>query len=215
MTAVTVSVKDKLTLSLGVAVGSSIVRVVPRTPFLAPLIFLILAVMTNSLTDSIFGYCSHTANRPFCHPVYRHPRLDHWQASQLVIRPFRVHRALFGWYVVLPMYMSTCSDRLLCSQSSWSTIPYRTGRGEAAIHHDVYAPYGGPLPRLCRTHLCAVAPLLREHVADACFVHSNWLEGMILMCLYVILAVVFWYYPGAYSALASSRTVCSPVLAAS
>ncbi|KAI0360143.1 calcium/proton exchanger [Trametes cingulata] len=25
---------------------------------------------------------------------------------------------------------------------------------------------------------------------------SNWLEGMILMCLYVILAVVFWYYPG-------------------
>lgn len=25
---------------------------------------------------------------------------------------------------------------------------------------------------------------------------SNWLEGMILMCLYVMLAVVFWYYPG-------------------
>ncbi|KAI0925980.1 hypothetical protein AcW1_008265 [Taiwanofungus camphoratus] len=25
---------------------------------------------------------------------------------------------------------------------------------------------------------------------------SNWLEGMILMCLYVIIAVVFWYYPG-------------------
>ncbi|OCH95484.1 calcium/proton exchanger [Obba rivulosa] len=25
---------------------------------------------------------------------------------------------------------------------------------------------------------------------------SNWLEGMILMCLYVILAVTFWYYPG-------------------
>ncbi|KAI0787930.1 Sodium/calcium exchanger protein-domain-containing protein [Fomes fomentarius] len=25
---------------------------------------------------------------------------------------------------------------------------------------------------------------------------SNWLEGMLLMCLYVILAVVFWYYPG-------------------
>ncbi|KAK2460882.1 hypothetical protein APHAL10511_007352 [Amanita phalloides] len=26
---------------------------------------------------------------------------------------------------------------------------------------------------------------------------SNWLEGMILMCLYVILAVTFWFYPGA------------------
>ncbi|KAI0028865.1 calcium/proton exchanger [Vararia minispora EC-137] len=25
---------------------------------------------------------------------------------------------------------------------------------------------------------------------------SNWLEGMILMCLYVICAVVFWFYPG-------------------
>jgi len=24
---------------------------------------------------------------------------------------------------------------------------------------------------------------------------SNWLEGMILMCLYVIIAVTFWYYP--------------------
>ncbi|SJL09589.1 uncharacterized protein ARMOST_12969 [Armillaria ostoyae] len=25
---------------------------------------------------------------------------------------------------------------------------------------------------------------------------SNWLEGMILMCLYVILCVTFWFYPG-------------------
>lgn len=25
---------------------------------------------------------------------------------------------------------------------------------------------------------------------------SNWLEGMILMCLYMILIVTFWYYPG-------------------
>jgi len=25
---------------------------------------------------------------------------------------------------------------------------------------------------------------------------SNWLEGMILMCLYIILAVTFWFYPG-------------------
>ncbi|PBL03717.1 calcium/proton exchanger [Armillaria gallica] len=28
------------------------------------------------------------------------------------------------------------------------------------------------------------------------FGKSNWLEGMILMCLYVILCVTFWYYPG-------------------
>jgi Ca2+:H+ antiporter len=25
---------------------------------------------------------------------------------------------------------------------------------------------------------------------------SNWLEGMILMCLYMILVITFWYYPG-------------------
>jgi len=25
---------------------------------------------------------------------------------------------------------------------------------------------------------------------------SNWLEGMILMCLYLILGVTFWFYPG-------------------
>ena len=28
---------------------------------------------------------------------------------------------------------------------------------------------------------------------------SNWLEGMILMCLYLIIAVTFWYYPGKYA----------------
>ena len=28
---------------------------------------------------------------------------------------------------------------------------------------------------------------------------SNWLEGMILMCLYLIIAVTFWYYPGTYA----------------
>ncbi|EIM91413.1 calcium/proton exchanger [Stereum hirsutum FP-91666 SS1] len=37
---------------------------------------------------------------------------------------------------------------------------------------------------------------------------SNWLEGMILMCLYVIIAVVFWFYPGSDPAgvLASCTT---------
>ncbi|THH12715.1 hypothetical protein EW146_g7433 [Bondarzewia mesenterica] len=28
---------------------------------------------------------------------------------------------------------------------------------------------------------------------------SNWLEGMILMCLYVIIAVTFWFYPGKHT----------------
>ncbi|KAI0368738.1 calcium/proton exchanger [Pilatotrama ljubarskyi] len=46
---------------------------------------------------------------------------------------------------------------------------------------------------------------------------SNWLEGMILMCLYVILAVVFWFYPGT-SSLAPSPTpslrLCSVILTA-
>ena len=27
---------------------------------------------------------------------------------------------------------------------------------------------------------------------------SYWLEGVILICLYFIIAVIFWYYPGEY-----------------
>ncbi|KAF9524823.1 Sodium/calcium exchanger protein-domain-containing protein [Crepidotus variabilis] len=36
---------------------------------------------------------------------------------------------------------------------------------------------------------------------------SNWLEGGILMCLYVIIAVTFWFYPGAN--LPVSLTTCT------
>ncbi|PCH42265.1 calcium/proton exchanger [Wolfiporia cocos MD-104 SS10] len=37
---------------------------------------------------------------------------------------------------------------------------------------------------------------------------SNWLEGMILMCLYVIIAVTFWYYPG----VSISQQIITPSL---
>lgn len=33
-------------------------------------------------------------------------------------------------------------------------------------------------------------------VADG---RSNWLEGVILVCLYVVIAVTFWFYPGEFS----------------
>ncbi|KAL6307458.1 Sodium/calcium exchanger protein-domain-containing protein [Sparassis latifolia] len=36
---------------------------------------------------------------------------------------------------------------------------------------------------------------------------SNWLEGVILVCLYVIIAVTFWFYPG--SNFSSTLAVCS------
>ncbi|TFK40399.1 Sodium/calcium exchanger protein-domain-containing protein [Crucibulum laeve] len=36
---------------------------------------------------------------------------------------------------------------------------------------------------------------------------SNWLEGMILICLYIIIAVAFWFYPG--SGLPSAISECS------
>ncbi|KAJ3841128.1 calcium/proton exchanger [Lentinula raphanica] len=36
---------------------------------------------------------------------------------------------------------------------------------------------------------------------------SNWLEGMILMCLYIILCVTFWYYPG--SDPSGSLNICT------
>ncbi|KAH0585191.1 hypothetical protein H2248_008443 [Termitomyces sp. 'cryptogamus'] len=35
---------------------------------------------------------------------------------------------------------------------------------------------------------------------------SNWLEGMILICLYIIIAVTFWFYPG--SSLPTSLAEC-------
>ncbi|KAJ3730346.1 calcium proton exchanger [Lentinula raphanica] len=38
---------------------------------------------------------------------------------------------------------------------------------------------------------------------------SNWLEGMILMCLYIILCVTFWYYPG--TLLHTTSTELSPL----
>ncbi|THH33196.1 hypothetical protein EUX98_g983 [Antrodiella citrinella] len=41
-------------------------------------------------------------------------------------------------------------------------------------------------------------------VADG---RSNWLEGVILVCLYVVIAVTFWFYPG--SEFSSSLAVCS------
>jgi Ca2+:H+ antiporter len=38
-----------------------------------------------------------------------------------------------------------------------------------------------------------LAVLTVNYVVQDC--KSNWLEGMILMCLYAIIAVTFWYYP--------------------
>ncbi|KAJ7727286.1 Calcium/proton exchanger [Mycena maculata] len=38
---------------------------------------------------------------------------------------------------------------------------------------------------------------------------SNWLEGMILMCLYVILALTFWYYPGSSNEFSSILPTCT------
>lgn len=46
---------------------------------------------------------------------------------------------------------------------------------------------------LTTQHQLPTVILVNYTVADG---RSNWLEGMILMCLYVMLAVVFWYYPG-------------------
>ena len=76
VTAVTVSVKDKLTLSLGVAVGSSIVRIPP----LRPPVSLELAFNAALHRDLL------AANRSFCHSVHRHPRVDHRQAAEPALR---------------------------------------------------------------------------------------------------------------------------------
>jgi Ca2+:H+ antiporter len=75
VTAVTVSVKDKLTLSLGVAVGSSIVS----------------SLSSPTGTSSTY---SPTANRFVCHPIHRHPRVDDRSPTHDALRPVRVDRAL-------------------------------------------------------------------------------------------------------------------------
>jgi len=97
VTAVTVSVKDKLTLSLGVAVGSSIQIALFVIPFIVTLAWIIGKPLT----------------------------------------------LLFDPFESIVMFLSVL------------TVNYVVQDGK-----------------------------------------SNWLEGMILMCLYVIIAVVFWYYPG-------------------
>ncbi|KAJ7494674.1 Sodium/calcium exchanger protein-domain-containing protein [Mycena galericulata] len=38
---------------------------------------------------------------------------------------------------------------------------------------------------------------------------SNWLEGMILMCLYVILALSFWFYPGSSNEFSQILPLCT------
>jgi len=38
---------------------------------------------------------------------------------------------------------------------------------------------------------------------------SNWLEGMILMCLYVILGTTFWFYPGTSNEFSSILPNCT------
>jgi len=38
---------------------------------------------------------------------------------------------------------------------------------------------------------------------------SNWMEGLILICLYFIIAITFWFYPG--SNLPSSLATCPAV----
>jgi len=77
-TAVTVSVKDKLTLSLGVAVGSSIVS----SPFVTGNVWRLELILISP------------ANRLVCHPVHRHPRVDHGSSYHDALRPVRVDRPL-------------------------------------------------------------------------------------------------------------------------
>ena len=80
-TAVTVSVKDKLTLSLGVAVGSSIVSFIP------------LPRLRRQLRVTRSTHF-HPANCVICHPVHHHPGVDHRPSDHDALRPVRVDCAL-------------------------------------------------------------------------------------------------------------------------
>ena len=79
LTAVTVSVKDKLTLSLGVAVGSSIVSVARSER------------RRHTKSDYV-GFI--LANRTLRHSVHRDTWMDTWEALDSSFRPLRVCCAL-------------------------------------------------------------------------------------------------------------------------
>ncbi|KZT59713.1 hypothetical protein CALCODRAFT_554028 [Calocera cornea HHB12733] len=70
------------------------------------------------------------------------------------------------------------------------------------------APISKPLSLLfdpLSTVLLFLSVLLVNHtMADA---KSNWLEGWILMTLYVIIALIYWYYPG-YDAASAIGLTC-------
>ncbi|CAL1716537.1 unnamed protein product [Somion occarium] len=127
VTAVTVSVKDKLTLSLGVAVGSSIQIALFVIPFIVTLGWIIGKPLTLLFDpfESIVMFLS----------------------------------GVFSTWTFDPTFISTWKQ---CDSQA-----------------DLNSPH--------------VVIVVNYVVQDG---KSNWLEGMLLMCLYVILAVVFWYYPG-------------------
>ena len=56
---------------------------------------------------------------------------------------------------------------------------------------------GTVLPRIAHSWLTDCVPVIVVNytVQDG---KANWMEGAILMYLYIILAVIFWYYPGWY-----------------
>ncbi|KAK0193737.1 calcium/proton exchanger [Armillaria mellea] len=115
VTAVTVSVKDKLNLSLGVAVGSSIQIALFVIPFIVTLGW----IMGKPLT------------------------------------------LLFDPYESVAMFLAGMDLLSLLKET----------------------------PQLIVTIVLTVNYVVQDG-------KSNWLEGMILMCLYVILCVTFWFYPG-------------------
>ena len=81
-TAVTVSVKDKLTSSLVATVGNSIVSFLPPPRFCHRL----------RVPHSTCPFPS--ANLVICHPVHYYPRVDDRPPNHNALRPTRVHRAL-------------------------------------------------------------------------------------------------------------------------
>ena len=135
-TAVTVSVKDKLTLSLGVAVGSSIV-----SSFHPPHV--------------TFSTHSPPANCLVCHPVHRHPGVDHRPSNYDALRPIRVDCTLL-----------LRVDRQL-RRARWKVKLVRRDDSDMPVRLNF-------LP----------------------FVIPSGADDILLWHRYIIVALVFWFYPG-------------------
>ncbi|KIJ12812.1 hypothetical protein PAXINDRAFT_14377 [Paxillus involutus ATCC 200175] len=173
VTAVTVSVKDKLTLSLGVAVGSSIQIALFVIPFIVTLAWIIgkpLTLLFDPFQSIVLFLSVLTVNY-----VVQDGK-SNWLEGMILMCLYLILCVTF-WY-----YPGTTPQIALFVIPFIVTLAWIIGKPLTLL----FDPF--------QSIVLFLSVLTVNYVVQDG--KSNWLEGMILMCLYLILCVTFWYYPG-------------------